>query len=48
VVIAIDDTLFRRRGRKVHAADWAYDGSLDIPEAARNSPEATPSSSPRS
>jgi DDE superfamily endonuclease len=30
VVAAIDDTLFRRRGRKVHAAVWAYDGSRDV------------------
>jgi hypothetical protein len=28
--IAIDDTLFRRFGRKVHAAHWAYDGSLKV------------------
>jgi hypothetical protein len=27
VVIAVDDTMFRRSGRKVHAAHWAYDGS---------------------
>lgn len=30
VVVAVDDTLFRRRGRKVHAAVWAYDGSRDV------------------
>ena len=27
VLIAIDDTLFRRRGPKVHAASWFHDGS---------------------
>lgn len=27
VVIAIDDTLFHRRGRRVHAASWFHDGS---------------------
>jgi hypothetical protein len=30
IVVAIDDTLFRRRGRKVHAACWAYDGSRHV------------------
>ena len=30
VVIAVDDTMFRRAGRKVHAAYWAYDGSLKV------------------
>jgi hypothetical protein len=25
ITVAIDDTLFRRRGRKVHAAAWAYE-----------------------
>lgn len=25
IVLAVDDTLFRRSGRKVHAACWAYD-----------------------
>jgi DDE superfamily endonuclease len=29
-VVAIDDTLFRRRGRKAHPAVWAYDGSRDV------------------
>ena len=28
VVIAVDDTMFRRTGRKVYAACWGYDGSL--------------------
>ncbi len=26
VVVAIDDTLFRRRGKKVWAASWFHDG----------------------
>jgi hypothetical protein len=30
VVIAIDDTLFPRRGRKVYAACWPYDGSRQV------------------
>ena len=31
VVIAIDDTLFRRRGKKVWAASWFHDGSVQGP-----------------
>jgi hypothetical protein len=31
VTIAIDDTLFRRRGKKVWAASWCYDGSAPGP-----------------
>jgi SRSO17 transposase len=27
LTVAVDDTLFRRRGRKVHGAGWQYDGS---------------------
>lgn len=27
ITLAIDDTLFRRRGKKVHAAGWFHDGS---------------------
>jgi hypothetical protein len=27
VLVAVDDTLFRRRGKKVHQARWAHDGS---------------------
>jgi len=27
VTVAVDDTLFRRRGKKVHAAGWFHDGS---------------------
>src|SRR5215468_3262674 len=30
LVIAVDDTLFRRVGRKVYAAHWGYDGSLKV------------------
>jgi hypothetical protein len=28
VSVAIDDTLFSRRGPKVHAASWFHDGSV--------------------
>jgi SRSO17 transposase len=31
VTIAIDDTLFRRAGRRVHAAAWQHDGSARRP-----------------
>lgn len=27
ITVAVDDTLFRRRGRKVHAVGWFHDGS---------------------
>jgi hypothetical protein len=27
ITVAVDDTLFRRRGRHVHAAGWFHDGS---------------------
>src|SRR5215212_5139478 len=30
LVIAVDDTLFRRVGRRVYAAYWGYDGSLKV------------------
>ena len=30
LVVAVDDTLFRRGGRKVYAACWAYDGSRQV------------------
>ncbi|MEU7767520.1 transposase [Nocardia sp. NPDC049190] len=30
LLIAIDDTLFRRSGKKVHGAVWAYDGSRQV------------------
>jgi hypothetical protein len=35
VVIAVDDTMFRRAGRKVHAAYWGYDGSLKVPSGGK-------------
>ncbi len=31
VVVAIDDTLFRRRGKKARAASWFHDGSAPGP-----------------
>jgi hypothetical protein len=31
VLVAIDDTMFRRSGRKVDAAYWGHDGSLKVP-----------------
>src|SRR3954468_13599967 len=30
LLLAVDDTLFRRSGRKLHAAYWAYDGSVKV------------------
>lgn len=30
ITLAVDDTLFRRHGRKVWAACWAYDGSREV------------------
>jgi len=30
LVIAVDDTLFRRTGRRVYSAFWAYDGSRSV------------------
>jgi hypothetical protein len=36
LVIAIDDTMFRRWGRRVHAAHWGYDGSLRVPRGGKN------------
>jgi len=35
VVIAVDDTMFRHAGRKVHAAYRAYDGSLKVPKGGK-------------
>jgi hypothetical protein len=35
VLVAIDDTLLRRSGRRVAAAFWQYDGSVDAPTAAK-------------
>jgi hypothetical protein len=31
IVVAVDDTLFRRWGRKVHAAFWTHDGAAQGP-----------------
>jgi hypothetical protein len=30
LVVAVDDTMFRRGGRRVYAAHWGYDGSLKV------------------
>ena len=30
LTVAVDDTLFRRSGRRVYAAHWGYDGSLKV------------------
>jgi len=30
VTVAVDDTLFRRRGKKVHGAGWFHDGSAVV------------------
>lgn len=35
VVVAVDDTLFRRSGRRVHAAGWHHDGSAKGPRKNR-------------
>jgi SRSO17 transposase len=35
VLIAVDDTLFRRSGRRVHAAAWCHDGSAKGPTSNR-------------
>lgn len=35
LLIAVDDTMFKRWGRKVHAAHWGYDGSLKIPRGGK-------------
>ncbi len=35
VLIAVDDTLFRRSGRRVHAAAWHHDGSAKGPRTNR-------------
>jgi hypothetical protein len=44
VVVAIDDTLFRRRGKKVWAASWFHDGSA--PGPAKTGTATTGSSRP--
>lgn len=33
ITLVVDDTLFRRRGRRVHAACWTHDGSATGPRA---------------
>src|SRR6266567_1489286 len=43
VVLAVDDTAHRRRGKKVHGASWIHDGSAP---AATNSRSATGGCSP--
>lgn len=35
LVVAVDDTLFRRSGRKVHAAAWYHDGAAKGPKNSR-------------
>lgn len=35
VLVAVDDTLFRRSGRRVHAAFWQHDGSVHGPQGAQ-------------
>src|SRR4051812_48480696 len=35
LVVAVDDTMFRRSGRKVHAAHRGYDGSLKVARGNR-------------
>jgi hypothetical protein len=34
-VIAVDDTMFRRSDRRMHAAHWGYDGSLKVPKSGK-------------
>jgi hypothetical protein len=35
VLIAVDDTLFRRSGRKVHGTAWHYDGAAKTPKGTK-------------
>lgn len=35
ITVAVDDTMFRRSGRRVHAACWGYDGSLVVPKGGK-------------
>jgi hypothetical protein len=35
VVVAVDDTLFHRSGRKVYAAAWCHDGAARTPKGAK-------------
>jgi hypothetical protein len=48
LVIAVDDTLFRRCGRIVHAAYWGYDGSLKVAKGNQKLSRGNTSSSWRS
>jgi hypothetical protein len=41
VAVAIDDTLFRRRGKKVSAASWFHDGSAPGPAKKASAREPT-------
>jgi hypothetical protein len=41
VAVAIDDTLFRRRGKKVWAASWFHDGSAPGPAKTASTREPT-------
>jgi hypothetical protein len=36
LLVAVDDTMFRRSGRKIHAAHWGYDGSLKVAKGNQN------------
>ena len=40
LLVAVDDTLFRRSRRRVHGAFWAYDGSRSV-AADHNRPRRT-------
>jgi DDE superfamily endonuclease len=35
LVIAVDDTMLRRAGRRVHAAYWGYDGPAKVPSGSK-------------
>lgn len=35
IALAVDDTLFRRSGRRVHGGCWAYDGSRQVAPGAK-------------
>ena len=47
LTVAVDDTLFRRYGRKVYAAHWGYDGSLKVAKGNQKLSPDTFSWSPR-
>jgi len=38
LLVAVDDTMFRRCGRRVYAAHWGYDGSLKVPRGGKRLP----------